>query len=126
MRSILSSLAKEKGHRVHEMVVASAVEHIVNNTAMQAKATAHNHLAKANRANHGPRVRAKEKVPSQLKDFKVMLLRMDRFLGLQESEVLVVGEWCNWILVENWDRCMGKMAQWMLNLRFSVPSRGLS
>ena len=58
----LSHLAKEKGHRVREMVVSSAVEHIFIETAMHAKATASNHLAKANRASSGPRVRAKERV----------------------------------------------------------------
>ena len=40
--------------------MSSAVEHIFNVTAMHAKATAGNHLAKANRASHGPRVMAKE------------------------------------------------------------------
>ena len=44
------------------MVVSSAVEHIFNETAMQAKATTSNHLANANRASHGPRVLAKESV----------------------------------------------------------------
>ena len=39
MRSTLSHLAKEKGHRVHVMGVSSAVEHIFNVTAMHAKAT---------------------------------------------------------------------------------------
>ena len=38
------------------MVVSSAVEHIFNETATHAKAMARNHLAKANRASHGPRV----------------------------------------------------------------------
>ena len=40
MRSILVHLAEKKGHRVHEMVVPSAVEHIFLETAMHAKATA--------------------------------------------------------------------------------------
>ena len=62
MRSTLSPLAKEKGHPVREMVVSCAVEHIFIETAMHAKATASNHLAKANRASSGPRVRAKERV----------------------------------------------------------------
>ena len=44
------------------MVVSSAVEHIFNETAMHAKATASDIRAKANRASHGPRVRAKERV----------------------------------------------------------------
>ena len=41
------SSGKGKGHRVHEMVVSCAVEHIFNETAMHAKTTASNHLAKA-------------------------------------------------------------------------------
>ena len=40
----------------------SAVEHIFNETAMQARTLASNRLAKANRASHGPRVKAKERV----------------------------------------------------------------
>ena len=59
MRSILSRLAREKGHRVRVMGVSSAVEHIFNETAMHARTQASNRLAKANRASHGPRVRAK-------------------------------------------------------------------
>ena len=42
--------------------LTSAVEHIFIETAMHAKATASIHLARANRASHGPRVRAKERV----------------------------------------------------------------
>ena len=59
MRSTLSRLAKEKGHRVRVMGVKNAVEHIFNESAMHARAQASNRLAKANRACHGPRVRAK-------------------------------------------------------------------
>ena len=59
MRSILSRLAKEKGNRVRVMGVLSAVEHNFNETAMHARTQASNRLAKANRASHGPRVRAK-------------------------------------------------------------------
>ena len=55
-------MLQEKGRRVHEMVVSSAVEHIFNGTAMHAKATASHHLAKANRASHGPRVTTKERI----------------------------------------------------------------
>ena len=44
------------------MGVLSAVEHIFNETAMHAKAQASNRMEKANRASHGPRVRAKERV----------------------------------------------------------------
>ena len=61
IRSTLSRLAKEKGHRVRVMGVSSAVEHIFNETAMYARAQASNRLARANRASHGPRVRAKER-----------------------------------------------------------------
>ena len=53
---------KEEGHRVHEMVVSSAVEDIFNETAMHPKATTRNHLAKANTTGYDPRVRAKERV----------------------------------------------------------------
>ena len=42
--------------------VLSAVEHIFNETAMHARAQASNCMAKANRASHGPRVRAKARV----------------------------------------------------------------
>ena len=59
MRSTLSRLAKEHGHRVRVMGVLSAAKHIFNETAMHARAQASNRLAKANRASHGPRVRAK-------------------------------------------------------------------
>ena len=62
MRSTLSRLAKEKGDRVRAMGVSSAVEDIFNEIAMNAKAQASNCMAKANRASHGPRVRAKERV----------------------------------------------------------------
>ena len=37
------------------------MEHILHETGKQAKATAGNHLAEANRASHGPRVLAKER-----------------------------------------------------------------
>ena len=57
----LSRQSMEKGHQVRAMGVLSAVEHIFNETAMQAKAQASNRMAKANRASHGPRVRGKDK-----------------------------------------------------------------
>ena len=60
IRSIPCHPVKEKGHRVHETVASSVVEQIFNVTAMHAKATARNHLARANRASHGQRVRAKD------------------------------------------------------------------
>ena len=51
-----------KWPKLHEADVSSAVEHIFTEIAMHAWATASTHLAKANRAGHGPRVRAKERV----------------------------------------------------------------
>ena len=62
MRSTLFRLAKQKGHRVRVMDVSNAVEHLFNGAAMHARAQASNRLAKANRASHGPRVRAKARV----------------------------------------------------------------
>ena len=66
MRSTNSRRAKEKGHRVRVMGVSSAVQHIFNENAMQARISASNRLAKAIRANHFPRVslqsQAKERV----------------------------------------------------------------
>ena len=50
------SSAKEKDLRLHEMVVSSRFERILNETTMHAKATASNHLGKANKSCHGPRV----------------------------------------------------------------------
>ena len=44
------------------MDVLSAREHIFNETAMHARTQASNRLAKANRASHGPRVRAEVRV----------------------------------------------------------------
>ena len=57
-----SRLAKVKGHRVRVMGVLSAVEHIFKETAMHARTQASNRLARANRASHGPRVRANIRV----------------------------------------------------------------
>ena len=68
MRSILCQSAKEKCHRVHRTVVSSAVEHMYNVTAMHAKATASNRLARANKASHGPRVRIKERVKNEMEN----------------------------------------------------------
>ena len=56
------SSAKEKGHRVRVMGVSSAEDHIFNGTAMHERTRASNRLARANRASHGPRVRAKVRV----------------------------------------------------------------
>ena len=74
-QSVLLHLAREKGHRVHEMDVPSAVEHIFNETVMQARAQASNRLAKANRASHGPRVMAKERARSVRENPKVPKVR---------------------------------------------------
>ena len=71
MRSILSRLAREKGHRVRVMGGSSAVEHIFNETAMHARTQASNRLAKANRASHGPRVRANVRVKRTKENPKV-------------------------------------------------------
>ena len=57
LRSIVSRLAKEKGHQVRVICVLSAVEHIFDETAMHARTQASNRLAR-----HGPRVRAKVRV----------------------------------------------------------------
>ena len=70
IRSIPCHPVKEKGHRVHETVASSAVEQIFNVTAMHAKATERNHLAKANRASHGQRVRAKDIVQKVMENPK--------------------------------------------------------
>ena len=67
MRSTLSRLAKEKGHRVRAMGVLSAVEHIFNETAMHAKAQTSNRMAKANRASHGPRVSPHSQAKARVK-----------------------------------------------------------
>ena len=64
------SSGKGKGHRVYETVASSAVERIFNVTAMHAKATASNHLARANRASHGQRVRAKDIVQKVMENPK--------------------------------------------------------
>ena len=61
MPSILCHPVKGRDHRVHETVVSSAVEHVVNVTAMHAKATASNRLARINGASRGPRVCIKGK-----------------------------------------------------------------
>ena len=58
----LSRQANENGHQVRAMGVLSAVQHIFNETAMQARTPASNRLAKAIRARHGPRLKAKERV----------------------------------------------------------------
>ena len=66
----LSRQAKEDGHQVRSMGVLGAVQHILNETAMHAKAQASNRMAKANRASHGPRVRTKARLNKTLKNPK--------------------------------------------------------
>ena len=58
----LSLLAKENEHRLRAMGVLSAVEHFLKETAMHTRAPASSRLARANRASHGPRVRATARV----------------------------------------------------------------
>ena len=74
MRSSLSRLAKETGHRDPAMGVSSAIEHNFNETAMQARTLASTRLAKAIRASHGPRVspqsQAKERVKRTMENPK--------------------------------------------------------
>ena len=68
------------------MVVLSAVNHIFNETAMHATAQASNRLAKANRASHGPKVRAKERVKRSKEKIKRKIQRCQRSAqGLKQS-----------------------------------------
>ena len=39
-------------------------------------------------------------------------------------ESMSVGQWCNWIMMKNWDPCTVWMALWRLHLRSSVPQDG--
>ena len=68
------SSVKRKDHQVRAMGVSSAVEHIFNETAMQARTLASNRRAKAIKASHGPRVRpqsqAKERAQRTLENPK--------------------------------------------------------
>ena len=75
MPSTLSRRPKEKDHPVRAMGVLSAVEHIFNEIAMHAKAQASNRMAKANRASHGPRVRAKARVKETRENPKELKVR---------------------------------------------------
>ena len=50
---------------------------------------------------------------SQQKAFKATLPRTDHLRELQEGGVLVVGQWCSYITMDNCDFCMGCMALWM-------------
>ena len=55
------SSGKGKGASSPRDGCLSAVEHMFNETAMHARTQASNRLARANKASHGPRVRAKER-----------------------------------------------------------------
>ena len=48
------------------------------------------------------------------------------FWVLLESGEHVVGQWCNWIKMKNWDLCAGCAARWRQNWKASGPSRGRS
>ena len=65
-RSTLSRQSKEKGHPFPVWCVLSAMEHIFNETAMQARTQASKRQANAIKASHGPSVspqsQAQEKV----------------------------------------------------------------
>ena len=56
------SLFRQRKRGIRSARWVSAGEHIFNETAMHARAQANNRLARANRARHGPRVRAKDRV----------------------------------------------------------------
>ena len=60
-RSALSCQSKEKGHSFRLLGVKSAMEHIFNETAMQARTLASNRQAKAIKVSHGPRVSPQSK-----------------------------------------------------------------
>ena len=110
----LSRLAEEKGHRVRVMGVLSAVVHIFNETSMHARAQASNRLAKANRASHGPRVRAKARV-KETKEIQRKIQRNQRcqrfaqgqnienwsLSGLEKSKSEVSSVF-HWIFLERW------------------------
>ena len=90
----VNSMSSDKGkdHRIHEMgVFLSAVDHIVNETAMHAQALATNRLARANRASHGPRVRAKERVKRTRENPKESPKGTKGAKGLQKGKTLKTG-----------------------------------
>ena len=66
----LSSAKGEGSSSPRDGLKLSAVEHMVNETAMHARAEASNRLARANRASHGPRVRAKVRVKRTMENPK--------------------------------------------------------
>ena len=75
-RSIHFCLAKEKGHRVHEVDVSSEVVLIFNETTLHAMATASNRLAKGKQSkswfrNEGERKTGEDKGKSEVKIPKV-------------------------------------------------------
>ena len=52
--------------------------------------------------------------------------RLSRAWLLLESGEHVAGQWCNLIMMKNWDPCTGCTARWKHNSRSSAPSRGRS
>ena len=73
----VNSLASSKGKRSsspRDGWFKCGVEHFFNDTPMHPKATASNHLAKANRARGAPRVIAKERVRRESENTKVPMV----------------------------------------------------
>ena len=74
MRSTLSRLAQENGHRgPRGGCFKVRVVHIFNEIAMHAKALASNRMAKANRGSHGPRVRFDIQARGKSKEHEVKI-----------------------------------------------------
>ena len=63
----LSRQSKEKGQPFRVLGVLSAMEHIFNETAMQARTLASNRQAKAIKASHGPRVSSESQAKERVK-----------------------------------------------------------
>ena len=63
----LSRQSKGKGHPYRVLGVLSAMEHVFNETAMQARTRASKRLAKATRASHGPRVSPQSQAEERVK-----------------------------------------------------------
>ena len=68
--SALPRQAKENGHQICAMGVLSAVQHIFNETARQARTPAGKRLAKAIRASHRPRVNLQSEAKERVKRTK--------------------------------------------------------
>ena len=65
--AVNSRQSKEKDHPVCAMGILSVMEHIFNESAMQARTLARNRLAKAIKASHGPRVSPQSQVKERVK-----------------------------------------------------------